>query len=44
MNNNAPKRGPHANAGEKAKNFKPVQYESDNHKMLQIIEDFIEKT
>ena len=29
---------------EKAKNFKPVQYKSDNHKMLQIIEDFIEKT
>lgn len=29
---------------ERAKNFKPVQYKSDNHKMLQIIEDFIEKT
>lgn len=28
---------------EKAKNFKPVQYKSDNHKMLQIIENFIDK-
>lgn len=28
---------------EKAKNFKPVQYKSDNHKMLQIIEDFIDE-
>lgn len=28
---------------EKAKDFKPVQYKSDNHKMLQIIENFIDE-